>query len=67
VPKSSTFNATLIVSSIAGLDLDVGVLCFTFGAALAFVDPPAGRAGVAKIDWGTVVRSPRRRARSRRS
>ena len=40
---------------VAGLDLDVGVLCFTFGAALAFVDPPAGRAGVAKIDWGTVV------------
>ena len=47
--------ATLVVSSILGLDLDVGVLCFTFGAALAFVDPPAGRAGVAKIDWGTVV------------
>ena len=47
--------ATLVVSSILGADLDVGVLCFTFGAALAFVDPPAGRAGVAKIDWGTVV------------
>jgi hypothetical protein len=47
--------ATLVASSIFGLDLDVGVLCFVFGAALAFVDPPAGRAGVAKIDWGTVV------------
>ncbi len=47
--------ATLVVSSILGLDLDVGVLCFAFGAALAFVDPPAGRAGVLKIDWSTVV------------
>ena len=47
--------ATLIVSSILGFDLDVGMLCFAFGAALAFVDPAAGRAGVSKIDWGTVV------------
>jgi di/tricarboxylate transporter len=47
--------ATLVASSVLGLDLDVGVLCFAFGAALAFVDPPAGRAGVMKIDWGTVV------------
>lgn len=47
--------ATLVVSSLTGLNLDVGVLCFAFGAVLAFVDPPAGRAGVMRIDWATVV------------
>jgi di/tricarboxylate transporter len=47
--------ATLIAGSLAGLSLDVGVLCFAFGAVLAFVDPAGGRAGVMKIDWGTVV------------
>jgi di/tricarboxylate transporter len=47
--------ATLVASSLMGLNLDVGVLCFSFGALLAFVDPAAGRAGVLKIDWATVV------------
>jgi di/tricarboxylate transporter len=47
--------ATLVASSLTGLNLDVGVLCFSFGALLAFIDPPAGRAGVLKIDWATVV------------
>jgi di/tricarboxylate transporter len=47
--------ATLVVSSLTGLDLDVGVLCFAFGAVLAFIDPAGGRAGVMKIDWATVV------------
>jgi di/tricarboxylate transporter len=47
--------ATLVAGSLAGLSLDVGVLCFAFGAVLAFVDPAGGRAGVMKIDWGTVV------------
>jgi di/tricarboxylate transporter len=47
--------ATLVVSSLAGLNVDVGVLCFTFGAVLAFIDPAAGRAAVMKIDWATVV------------
>jgi di/tricarboxylate transporter len=47
--------ATLVASSLSGLDLDVGVLCFSFGAILAFIDPAAGRAGVLKIDWATVV------------
>jgi di/tricarboxylate transporter len=47
--------ATLVASSLAGLNLDVGVLCFAFGAVLAFVDPAAGRAGVMRIDWATVV------------
>jgi di/tricarboxylate transporter len=47
--------ATLVASSLTGLNLDVGVLCFSFGALLAFIDPAAGRAGVLKIDWATVV------------
>jgi di/tricarboxylate transporter len=47
--------ATLVASSLTGLNLDVGVLCFAFGAVLAFVDPAAGRAGVLKIDWPTIV------------
>jgi di/tricarboxylate transporter len=47
--------ATLAAGSLLGLDLDVGVLCFSFGALLAFIDPPGGRAGVLKIDWATVV------------
>jgi di/tricarboxylate transporter len=47
--------ATLVASSLAGLNLDIGVLCFTFGAVLAFIDPAGGRAGVLRIDWATVV------------
>jgi di/tricarboxylate transporter len=47
--------ATLIASSLMGLNLDVGVLAFSFGAVLAFIDPAAGRAGVLRIDWATVV------------
>jgi di/tricarboxylate transporter len=47
--------ATLVASSLTGLNLDVGVLCFAFGAVLAFIDPAGGRAGVLKIDWATVV------------
>ena len=47
--------ATLVASSLLGFNLDVGILCFSFGALLAFIDPPAGRAGVLKIDWATVV------------
>jgi di/tricarboxylate transporter len=45
----------LIANSAFGVDADVGILCFAFGAALAFVDPEAGRAAVMKIDWPTVV------------
>ena len=47
--------ATLIASSLTGLSLDVGMLCFAFGAVLAFIDPAGGRAGVLKIDWPTIV------------
>lgn len=48
------FIAALIATLVAGSarpDLDVGVLRFSFGAALAFIDPAVGRADVMKIDW----------------
>ncbi|HJQ68507.1 MAG TPA: SLC13 family permease [Blastocatellia bacterium] len=45
----------VIAASIAGLNPDIGVLCFAFGAALAFIDPASGKAAVSKIDWSTVL------------
>ena len=47
--------ATIIGASLAGLNPDIGVLCFVFGAALAFVDPKRGMAAVNRIDWSTVL------------
>ena len=45
----------VIAGSLAGLDPDIGVLCFGFGAGLTLIDPPSGRAAVARIDWSTVL------------
>ena len=47
--------ATVIVASVSGLNPDVGVLCFAFGAVLSLIDPAAGRKAVAGIDWSTVL------------
>ena len=41
--------------AVAGIEPDVGVIAFAFGAALALVDPAAGRAAVGRIDWSTVL------------
>ncbi len=46
---------TIIACSLAGLDADVGVLSFAFGAALTLIDPNAGRAAVSRIDWSTAL------------
>jgi di/tricarboxylate transporter len=46
---------TVIASSIAGMNPDIGVLCFAFGAALALIDSTAGKTAVSKIDWSTVL------------
>jgi di/tricarboxylate transporter len=46
---------SVIAASIAGLNPDIGVLCFAFGAALALIDPTAGKTAVSKIDWSTVL------------
>jgi di/tricarboxylate transporter len=45
----------VVAGSVAGLEPDVGVLCFAFGALLTLVDPEAGNAAVARIDWPTVL------------
>jgi di/tricarboxylate transporter len=45
----------VIGCALAGIEPDVGVIAFAFGAALALVDPPAGRAAVGRIDWSTVL------------
>jgi len=45
----------VIAGSLAGLDPDIGVLCFGFGAGLTLIDPASGRAAVARIDWSTVL------------
>jgi hypothetical protein len=39
----------------AGLDPDIGVFAFDFGALLALIDPVSGKAAVSRIDWSTVV------------
>lgn len=46
---------TIIVCALAGLDPDIGVLCFGFGAVLTLIDPTSGRAAVSRIDWSTVL------------
>jgi di/tricarboxylate transporter len=46
---------TVIAASIAGLNPDIGVLCFAFGAVLTLIDPTSGKAAVSRIDWSTVL------------
>ena len=49
----------LILSVITGfwlgLEPDIGVIAFGFGAALALVYPEAGAEGVRRIDWSTIL------------
>lgn len=45
----------IVAGSVAGLEPDVGVLCFAFGAALTLMDPGAGNKAVSRIDWSTVL------------
>jgi di/tricarboxylate transporter len=46
---------TIVASGLAGLEPDIGVLCFAFGAALTLTDPRSGGAAVSRIDWSTVL------------
>jgi Na+/H+ antiporter NhaD/arsenite permease-like protein len=46
---------TVLVTALAGLDPDVGVFAFAFGALLAFIDPVSGKTAVSNIDWSTVL------------
>jgi di/tricarboxylate transporter len=54
-----TCIAGLILSVIAGfwlgLEPDIGVMAFGFGAALALVYPKAGAEGIRRIDWSTIL------------
>jgi di/tricarboxylate transporter len=47
--------AAVVGCAMAGIEPDVGVIAFAFGAGLALVDPAAGRAAVGRIDWSTVL------------
>ena len=46
---------TVLVTALAGLDPDVGVFAFAFGALLAFINPVSGKTAVSNIDWSTVL------------
>ena len=46
---------TVLATALAGLDPDIGVFAFAFGAVLALIDPVSGKAAVARIDWSTVL------------
>jgi di/tricarboxylate transporter len=43
----------IIVSSLAGLEVDIGVLLISLGALLALLDPALGARAFARIDWST--------------
>lgn len=45
----------IVVTSALGLNPNIGVLCFAFGAVLMLMDPTAGRSAIARIDWSTVL------------
>jgi Na+/H+ antiporter NhaD/arsenite permease-like protein len=45
----------VVAGSALGREPDIGVLAFAFGAVLMFVDPAAGRAAIARVDWSTVL------------
>jgi di/tricarboxylate transporter len=47
------FILSVIVGFALGLEPDVGVLAFGFGAVLALLYPAAGVEGIRRIDWST--------------
>jgi di/tricarboxylate transporter len=54
-----TAITALILSVITGFSLglepDIGVIAFGFGAALALVYPDAGAEGIRRVDWSTIL------------
>lgn len=46
---------TVITGFWLGLEPDIGVIAFGFGAALALVYPEAGAEGIRRIDWSTIL------------
>jgi len=45
----------VLASVVNGIEPDIGVLTFAFGAILAVIDPASGKAAVSRIDWSTVL------------
>ncbi len=45
----------VVACAAAGLDPDIGVFAFGFGAVLALIDPVSAKAAVSRIDWSTVL------------
>jgi di/tricarboxylate transporter len=45
---------SVIACAVAGIDPDIGVIAFGFGAALTLIDPKFGALAFPKIDWSTV-------------
>ena len=43
----------IIISSLAGLEVDIGVVLLSLGALLALLDPALGARAFARIDWST--------------
>ena len=46
--------ASVIACAVSGIQPDIGVLAFAFGAVLALAYPASGEAAVGRIDWSTV-------------
>ena len=47
--------ALVVVIALRDADPDIGVIGFALGAALALLDPKAGKAAMSRIDWGSVL------------
>ena len=45
---------SVIACAVSGIDPDIGVIAFGFGALLALIDPKFGALAFPKIDWSTV-------------
>ena len=43
----------IVASTLAGLEVDIGVVLLALGALLALVDPSLGARAFARIDWST--------------
>ncbi|MEG9226406.1 SLC13 family permease [Aeromicrobium sp. Sec7.5] len=45
----------VVVLALRDANPDIGVIGFALGAALALIDPRAGKAAMSRIDWGSVL------------
>lgn len=45
----------IVVATLAGLDIDIGVVLLSLGALLALLDPELGKRAFTRIDWSTAL------------